>query len=140
MPEIKFNSGLQTFKLNDAIEVSFNPTDIVFAEKIMNLFNELDDMQTACVKRFNDTEDAAEILTTAHELDDGMREKLDSLFNVPICAPLFGSTSVYAAADGLPLWCNLLLALIDTMDDSVAKEKKASNPRIQKYVAKYKRR
>lgn len=55
-------------------------------------------------------------------------------------AAVFGTMNVYALADGLPVWCNLMLAIIDEMDSSFAREKKASNPRVQKYLAKYKRK
>lgn len=139
MPEIKFNSGVQTFMLNDAVEVSFNPTDIIFAERVIGMIDEIDTIQTAYSDKYKDSDQYEAMLNDAHELDNTIRAKLDGLFGVPVCAPLFGETSVYAAADGLPLWCNLLLAVIDTMDASVIAEKKATNPRIQKYTAKYKR-
>ena len=42
MPEIKFETGIVSFKLNDAAEVSFNPTDSAFVEQIFNTFDELD--------------------------------------------------------------------------------------------------
>ena len=47
MPEIKFETGIVSFKLNDAAEVSFNPTDSAFVEQIFNTFDELDRKQEA---------------------------------------------------------------------------------------------
>ena len=47
--------------------------------------------------------------------------------------------NVYAMADGLPVWCNLMLAVMDEIDTSFAREQKRMNPRIAKYTAKYHR-
>ena len=52
-------------------------------------------------------------------------------------ATTFNTPNVYAMADGLPVWCNLLFAIMDEIDTSFAREQKATNPRIQKYTAKY---
>ena len=45
-----------------------------------------------------------------------------------------------ALADGLPVWANLIMAIIDTFDDEFAQEKKKKNPRLAKYTAKYSNR
>ena len=42
-------------------------------------------------------------------------------------------------ADGLPVWCNLMLCLIDNMNDTFTAEKKKTNPKLQKYLAKFKK-
>ena len=39
----------------------------------------------------------------------------------------------------LDVWTNFLLALMDETDSAFAREQKATNPRIQKYTAKYRR-
>ena len=56
----------------------------------------------------------------------------DSNFDV-----LFGGMNVYALANGLPVWCNLMLAVMDEIDSSFAREQKATNPKLQKYLNKY---
>lgn len=45
--------------------------------------------------------------------------------------------NVYALADGLPLWMNLLLAVVDLIDEKTAAETESVNPRLEKYLAKY---
>ena len=64
---------------------------------------------------------------------------IDEALGQPVCGALFGGMNVYAMADGLPVWCNLMLALMDEVDTSFAREQKATNPRIRKYTAKYQR-
>lgn len=61
------------------------------------------------------------------------------LFEEPVCDSIFGSMNLYAMADGLHVWTNFLLALMDETDSAFAREQKATNPRIQKYTAKYHR-
>lgn len=92
-----------SYKLNGAVEVTFNPKDPAFAERLYSAIDELDRLQ-------------------AHHFDGGvdhflhtvrrMREILDSLFDVSICAPLFGDVRPGAFAQGAPLWRNLLYAVI----------------------------
>ena len=45
MKELNFDSGLTTYSLNGKCEVSFNPTDSNFVEKLYSAFEELDKKQ-----------------------------------------------------------------------------------------------
>ena len=81
--------------------------------------------------------DKKEIFEFARERDTEMREIIDGLFGVPVSEALFGGMNVYALANGLPVWCNLMLAVMDEVDSTYAREQKATNPRIAKYTAKY---
>ena len=45
MKELSFDSGLVTYSLNGKCEVSFNPTDSNFVEKLYSAFEELDKKQ-----------------------------------------------------------------------------------------------
>ena len=38
-----------------------------------------------------------------------------------------------------PVWCNLMLAVMDEIDTTFSREQKATNPRIAKYTEKYHR-
>ena len=67
-----------------------------------------------------------------------MREILDNALGAGTCNRVFGSMNTYAMADGLPVWVNLMLAIIDEIDTSFAAEQKKTNPRITKYTNKYK--
>ena len=82
--------------------------------------------------------DKKEIFAVAKEMDSEMREIIDSVFG-PVSESLFGSMSTYALAGGLPVWANFFLAVMDEVDTTFAREQKATNPRVQKYTAKYQR-
>ena len=139
MKELNFESGLVTYSLNGACEVTFNPTDSVFIERLYSTFEELDKKQETYRAEVQRLADNREIFDFARERDAEMRGMIDGLFNVPVCDALFGGMSVYAVANGMPVWCNFLLAIMDEIDTTFKREQKATNPRVAKYVAKYKK-
>lgn len=137
MKELNFDSGLVTYSLNGKCEVSFNPTDSAFVERLYHTFEELDKKQENYKSSMQNLQDKKEIFNFARERDAEMREILDAVFGVPVSDALFGDMNVYAIANGLPVWCNLMLAIMDELDTAFAREQKAANPRIAKYTAKY---
>nr|DAF72193.1 MAG TPA: tail assembly chaperone [Bacteriophage sp.] len=139
MTDIRFETGVVSFTLNDSVEVAFNPTDSVFVEKIFDTFNELDKKQDAYKAEIDKCADKKEIFEIARRRDAEMREMVDGLFEKPVCSALFGSMNVYALADGLPVWCNLMLAVIDQIDTTFSREQKRTNPRISKYTERWKK-
>ena len=45
----------------------------------------------------------------------------------------------YALVDGFPVWANFLLALMEDCDKAYQRERTLSNPRLEKYLKKYRR-
>lgn len=139
MSDIKFDSGLRTFTLNGAIEVSFNATDGTFVENIYNVFEEIDKKQEEYSNRVKKVADKREIFKILRELDAEVRALIDGLFNAPVCDAVLGRMNVCALADGLPVWACLLLAVVDELDTEFSREQKAKNEAIKKYTNKWKR-
>ena len=137
MPELKFETGLVTYDLNGKCEVSFNPTDINFVERLYAVFETLDKKREAYEAQVKKMANKREIFDLARELDKEIREMIDGLFGQPVSGCVFGNMSAYALADGLPVWANMLLAVMDNTDSAYAREQKLTNPRIAKYTAKY---
>ena len=137
MKELKIATGVEIYKLNDSVEVSFNPTDAAFGEKLFNAFDTLDKRQESYKAEVGKAEGKRELFDVVRKLDGEMREIINDVFEFDVCSGLFGELNVYALAEGLPLWANLLFAIMDEMDETVMREKKAMNPRIAKYTKKY---
>ena len=137
MPELMFATGLVVFSVNGQTEITFNPTDSAFVERLFQAFDTLDKKQEAYKEEISRIGDKREICEIARRRDAEMRELIDAVFGQPVCEGIFGEMNVYALADGLPVWCNFLLAVMDEIDTTFAKEQKATNPRIAKYTAKY---
>lgn len=140
MAELKFNTGVKSFAVNGVPDVfSINPTDTDFVERIFDTFRELDERQQkkdAEAPKLGDRE-AFEL---AREYDAEMRTAIDKLLGEGVCAKVFGGMNVYAYADGLPVWTNFMFALLDECDTAFAREQKATNPRLKKYLDKYKKK
>lgn len=140
-------SGIKEYQIKlyadqTPVVVRFNPTNMLFVERVFRTFDEMDEIGETFNKKIESvSDDWKRLFEITKEAEEEMREKLNAVFATDICTPLFGEyESVYAAGDGLPIWANILLAIIDEMDTAFVEEKKKQNPRIQKYVAKYSRK
>ena len=135
---LSIETGIVTYDLNGKVKLSFNPTDSAFVERLFKTFDALDKKQEE-YKAEVDKAEKREIFAIARKRDAEMRELIDSALGVPVCDAVFGGMNVYALANGLPVWANLLLAIMDEMDTSFAAEQKKTNTRIRKYSEKYKK-
>lgn len=138
--ELNFDTGLREFSINGAIKVTFNPTDANFVEKLFSMFERLDKRQEDYEDRRSKTAGNRALFNLARERDTEMRNEIDSLFGLPVCGAVFGEMNVFAVASGLPVWSNLMLTIMDKIDTTFAREQKATNPRLAKYLNKYKKR
>lgn len=136
MQELNISTGLVTFKVNDACEVTINPTDVAFVEKLYSVFEELDKKQEEYKNEINAAE-KRDVFRVADRMNTELREMVNGAFEMDICSAVFGNMSVCAMADGLPLWANLLLGFMDVVDDSFISEQKKTSARITKYSSKY---
>ena len=134
---LQFDTGVVSYDLNGVIKIQFNPTDTVFIERLFNTFDALDKKQVAYEDEIKRTADKREIFKIARQRDAEMRQMVDEALGAPVCDALFGGMNVYALAGGLPVWANLLLAVMDEIDTAFAREQKLTDGRIRKYSEKY---
>lgn len=137
---IQFETGLQEFTLNSAVTVYFNPTDTAFINRVFDSVELLDAKENEYQAALDGMEDNAQLFELACAHNAEIREVINGIFGDDVCTPLFGDMDASALADGLPVWANLIMAIIDTFDDEFAQEKKKKNPRLAKYTAKYSNR
>lgn len=137
MAELNFETGLVTYTINGKCDVSFNPTDSNFVERLYSAFEDLDRKQEGYKAQIERMADKKEIFGFARERDKEMRDIIDGVFESPVSDAIFGGLNVYALAEGVPVWCNLMLSVMDAIDSTFAREQKAMNPRIHKYIDKY---
>lgn len=139
MKELNFSTGLVTYDLNGLVQVSFNPTDSSFIERLFDAFQALDEKQDEYKEASGSGKDLKAFFDAARKLDSEMRAMIDAVFGQAVCEPLFGAMNVYAMADGLPVWCNLIFSIMDEVDENISREQQQMNPALQKRLAKYKR-
>lgn len=136
MKELNFETGLVTYKVNGGHEISFNPADVSFVKRLFKTFDGLAKQQEDTQNEGKEM-DGEELFAYAEQRDKQMRQQIDDIFGEPVCDKVFGGQSVYALANGLPLWCNFLMAVIDEVDASVTAQQKLTSPRVERYMAKY---
>lgn len=139
MPELKFDTGLVSYSINGTAEVSFNPTDFSFIQRVFHSFDLLEEKQQEYDKARQAATNYKEFFDISRRMDTEMREVIDAAFERPVCNEIFGSMNVYAIAGGLPVWCNLFFSIIDNFDESVTAETAKTNPRLEKYLKKYRK-
>lgn len=139
MLELRHDTGVQEVSINGKVTVLLNLTDIDFVERVFNAFDAMDKQQDKYQAMLTGETDAKKIFAAARAMDGEMRDLINGLFGFDVCTPLYGTMNTYAMADGLPVWCNLMLSLIDNMNDTFTAEKKKTNPKLQKYLAKFKK-
>ena len=132
--------GLKEYDINGACLIRFNPTDINWIERLYAIFEQLSERQERWEAATKAQNSARELFKTARELDKEMRELIDGELGQPVCESVFGASNIYALADGLPLWANLLLALLDETETGFAGAEKIGNRRMDAYLKKYKQK
>ena len=143
MNTLKIDTGIQEYDLNGAVKVHFNPTDASFIQKLYDKMVEMDSKQ-AEYKAGMDAiapDDGKAIFAFMKEKDADMRAAIDSVFDVPVCDALFNEMNVFAmTTDGLPVWANLFLAIIDLCDTSQVELKGKASAKVNQYLNKYQKK
>lgn len=143
MPALEFSTGLVSYELpgvNGPVSITFNPTDAAFMERLYNTFEALDKADEQRKAELEKVKGTREIFDMARKWDKEMRSMVDEAMGAPVSETLFGGMNVYALGDGLPVWANLLLTVMDEIDATFVREQAQSGSRIQKYTAKYRKK
>ena len=85
------------------------------------------------------SDDLKQIINGMRKMDKKTRQTIDELLGDGVSDQVFGSVSTYALVDGFPVWANFLLALMEDCDMAYQRERALSNPRLEKYLKKYRR-
>jgi len=121
--------NLNIYSLAGKVEISFIPTDSAFVERLFNTFDTLDKKQDAYKAESEAVKSKREIFDIDRKWDLEMCGMIDAALGQPVCDAVFGQINVFALADGLPVWANLLLPIMEEIDTPFTREQKATNPR-----------
>jgi hypothetical protein len=125
---LSFDTGLIEYDIN-GVSVRFNPTDEGFVDKLEKMVESIGNMQG----RLSEGSGFAVFA----KLDAETREKVDALLGDGTSDALFPSMNCWALSDGLPVWLNLAIALMDEVTEAYEREFGKTDPRVKAHKAKY---
>lgn len=134
MGVLNFQTSRKTYTVNDGCEISFDPADIGFVNRLFDLMEKMEKQNSA------EPQEVENVFAAFAKKDKDMRAEIDAVFGEPVCEKIFGTTNIFSPAGGLPLCMNFLLAVIDEVDAASETETKPSarvNAYMQKYENKY---
>lgn len=144
MAEFLIETGLESHTFSGvgtgSIEVFYNPTDIRFSERIFKAVESIGKKQEFYEEKDRKIADHKERFALMDEVDADIRAEIDGIFGAPVCDAVFGALNVTAYSGGLPIGMGLLMQVIDGIDTAFSREQKLTNPKVQKYLDKYKNR
>lgn len=134
-----FDDGLVAHNVNGKCKIVFNPADVGFIRRLAELAEQLGDIQTRLEEQIRTRGEAA-VFEVAEASDAEMRGKIDAVLGEGTCAALFDAVNVFALAEGLPVWANLIFALMDRCEGDIVRQQELTSPRLEKYTAKYRKK
>ena len=140
MVNLKIDTGVVEYRLNDKVSIWINPADPAFVKLLLDRFTTLETQDKAWREKLTKLEDPKETVAAYEEGDSIFREALDDVLGEGTCKALLGRTSVLAFAGGSPIWMNILLAVMDIIDEAVTREQSTKNPKLEAYLKKYRKR
>ena len=139
MDKLNINTGKRKYFLNDTDEyISFNPSDPEFAQKIVDAFRKCHKITESAKLAFNGSADS--IFEELRKIDMEIKRTIDAAFGEPVCDKAFDGASAIGLSDGLPVWVNFMMAIIDEIDSSVADAKNKISPSTQRYLEKFQKK
>ena len=135
MKNLNFQTSRKTYKVNGDAEISFDPADIGFVNRLFDLMEKLEKYQHEPA-----SENPEDVFIVAARRDAETRAEIDAVFDEPVCDKVFGRTNIFSPAGGLPLCMNFLMAIIEEIDEASGSETKASPAMVEtlkKFEAKY---
>ena len=135
MGALNYTAGKREYTLPGGGVIYFDPCDSEFANKIILAIRNCQEIH----KRFPDhvmTDLDAQLLCI-QQINNDIRKEIDNVFGDQIADKACCGSSPISISDGLPVWLNFLMAVIDEIDANMPEGEKRSRARVQQYVDKY---
>lgn len=135
MGALNYTAGKRQYTLPSGAVIHFDPCDSEFANKIIVAVRNCNKIQNSFPKEpFTDLD---EQLNFIQKMNGDIREEIDKAFGEPVCEKACCGSSPISLSDGLPVWMNFLMAVIDEIDANMPEGEKRSRARVQQYMDKY---
>lgn len=135
MGELSYVAGKKSYTLNGGEVIHFDPGDSEFANRVVVAFRNCHNIQKSYPE--DPFTDIDEQLAFIQKMNADICEEIDKAFEEPVCKKACCGSSPCSLADGLPVWMNFLMAVIDEIDANMPEGEKRSRIRVQQYMDKY---
>lgn len=135
MGALSYTAGKQEYTLPGGSVIYFDPCDSEFANKVVVAFRNCHKIQKSFPEK--PFEDLDEQLAFIQKMNADIREEIDKAFDAEVCTKACCGSSPISISDGLPVWMNFLMAVIDEIDANMPEGEKRSRARVQQYMDKY---
>lgn len=135
MGTLNYTAGKREYTLPNDTVIHFDPCDSEFANKVIVAFRNCNKVQNSFPeKTFMDLD---EQLAFIQKMNEDIREEIDRAFGEGVCEKACCGSGPISISDGLPVWMNFLMAVIDEIDANMPEGEKRSRARVQQYMDKY---
>lgn len=139
MKNINTGAKVEEYNIDGKIVLRFNPADATFVKNFNAAFKALAGAQSELAEAATTVDDEA-FFDASAATNTKLRGILNDLFGEDICTPIWGTADLTALSDGLPLWFNFMMALIDEIDADMKSVKDVRSARLDAYLAKYQKK
>ena len=129
---ITLDTGVKEYEIN-GYTAYFNPTDESFIARVEKAFESLDGLQG----ELKESEDKPIDFSVFVGMDEKMRNIIDGVLGEGAADSIFPGVNVYSLSNGLPLWLNLMYAIVDEISDACEAEFGKADERMKHYNEKY---
>ena len=142
MQNIHFETGKQRFTINgdESKYIEFNPNDSEITARFQTAIDHIAEKQKEIDSLEHKGLSLEESIKINSELDRFVRNQIDYIFDGPISDTVFGNTSCMSTYNGEPFYERFLNAVLPIIKGSAESERKKSDQRIKKYVARYEKK
>ncbi len=135
--KLSYSTGVREYEVEGGV-IHFNPCDTKFAERLYKCFDKLGKRQEdGEVENEELKNDGVKLFEAIKAKEAEMRGYIEEVFGEGTAKLIFPNTGLYAVADGLPVWANFLLAVIDEVDKSMEEQQVTASPRFDALMKKY---
>ena len=135
MGALNYTAGKREYTLPNGALIHFDPCDAEFANKVILAVRNCQKIQSSFPKE--PMGDLDEQLSFIQKMNADIRQEIDTAFGEPVAEKACCGSSPSAISDGLPVWMNFLMAVIDEIDANMPEGEKRSRARVQQYMDKY---
>lgn len=138
------DTGVRRYLMGGGEILAFNPSDTFLITRMYTAMKKLDEMQAEYKKtadKISQETMTDEVFDFMEKMDTDMREIINGIFRQELSEAAFDGVGLYAYnRAGVPIWIAFFDGVMSRMETTVKKAQSEQTQRVEKLLAKYKRK